>query len=46
VWTYTQYMAEQEVTLASVGFTISMAEIYEDTEILPLGLSEAVLYPY
>jgi Uma2 family endonuclease len=45
-WAYTQYTAEQVVTLASVGLTIPVAEIYAQTELQPLGLPEAVFYPY
>ena len=45
-WIYTQYTGEQVVTLASVGFTIPVAEIYAQTEILPLGLPQSVFYPY
>jgi len=45
-WAYTQYLAEQVVTLASVGLTIPIAEIYARTELQPLGLPELVFYPY
>ena len=44
-WGYIQY-TDGEVTLVSVELTIPVAEIYAQTEILPLGLPEAVFYPY
>jgi Uma2 family endonuclease len=46
VWNFVRYSAEDSVRLASVGLTIPMAEIYAQTELLPLGLPEAVFYPY
>jgi len=45
-WAYTEYTTEQAVTLASVEITIPVAEIYAQTDIQPLGLPEAVFYPY
>jgi Uma2 family endonuclease len=45
-WGYIQYTDGEVVTLVSVGLTIPVAEIYAQTEILPLGLPEAVFYPY
>jgi len=34
-WENTQYTVEREVTLASVGLTIPVSEIYTDTDIPP-----------
>src|SRR5436305_7640005 len=34
-WEDTQYTVEQEVTLASVGLTIPVSEIYADTDVPP-----------
>jgi len=34
-WENTLYTVEQEVTLASVGLTIPVSEIYADTDIPP-----------
>jgi len=45
-WGNIQYTAGEVITLTSVGLTIPVAEIYAQTEILPLGLPEAVFYPY
>lgn len=46
IWGNIEYTAGEVVMLASVGLTIPVAEIYAQTEILPLGLPEAVFYPY
>jgi Uma2 family endonuclease len=35
IWENTRYGAEEEVTLASVGLTIPVSEIYADTDIPP-----------
>jgi Uma2 family endonuclease len=36
-WTLTRYTAEQNVTLASVGLTIAVTEIYANTDVPPLA---------
>jgi Uma2 family endonuclease len=36
-WKFIRYIAEQVVTLASVGLTIPVSEIYADTDIPPLA---------
>ena len=36
-WTFIRYRHGQVVTLASVGLTISVADIYAQTDVLPLG---------
>jgi Uma2 family endonuclease len=45
-WENIEYTAGEVVTLASVGLTMSVAEIYAQTEVLPLGPPESVLYAY
>ena len=46
MWTFARYMAEDNVQLASVGLTITMAEIYAQTNIQLLELPAAVFYAY
>jgi Uma2 family endonuclease len=36
-WRFVRYIAEQTVTLASVGFTIPVSEIYADTDVPPVA---------
>jgi Uma2 family endonuclease len=45
-WENTQYTADEVVTLASVGLTIPMAEIYAKTKIPSLGLPALVFCPF
>ena len=45
-WEFVRYTAEDSMQLVSVGLTLPVAEIYAQTEILPLGLPESVFYPY
>ena len=45
-WEFVRYTAEDSMQLVSVGLTLPVAEIYAQTEILPLGLPKSVFYPY
>ncbi len=45
-WGNIEYRAGEVVTLTSVGLTMSVTEFYAQTEVLPLGLPESVLYAY
>ena len=36
-WTFTRYTTQQNITLTSVGLTISVSEIYADTNVPPLA---------